>query len=57
MNEALLGKWVCRMLKTNKDDLCYTLLRNKYFQNKSSVHFEGNMISQFRKGWLGSEKV
>jgi hypothetical protein len=57
MNEALLGKWVWRMLKDNKDDLCYTLLKNKYFQNKSFVHFEGNMRSQFRKGWLRSEKV
>lgn len=27
MNEALVGKWVWRMIKANKDDLCYNLLK------------------------------
>lgn len=47
MNEPLLGKWLSRMSKVNKNDLSYTLLKIKYFQNKSFVHFEGNMGSQF----------
>jgi len=27
MNEALLGKWVWRMLKADIEDICYNLLK------------------------------
>jgi hypothetical protein len=28
MNDALLGKWVWRLMKANKDDVVYNLLKN-----------------------------
>ena len=41
MNEVLLGKWLRRMLNDNKDDLCYTLLKNKYFQKNHLCILKG----------------
>jgi len=32
MNKALLGKWACRMLRANKDDLCYNLLKKEILE-------------------------
>ena len=32
MNKVLLGKWAWRMLRANKDDLCYNLLKKEILE-------------------------
>lgn len=57
MNEALLGKWVWRMLRADLDEQCYKLLRNKYLQKNSFLQCNGSIGSQFRKGVLKTRDI
>lgn len=37
MNEALLEKWVWRILRADNNDMCYNLLKKKYLKTKAYV--------------------
>lgn len=50
MNESLIGKWGWRVLKADRDDLCFQLLQKKYLQNHSFWQCKGDVGSQFWKG-------
>jgi len=50
MNEALLGKWVWRILMAKEDDLCLNMLKRMYFKNKAFAQADGKYVSQFWKG-------
>lgn len=54
MNEALLTKWVWRILNNGEDDICCQLLRAKYLRRKSLQQCRGDKGSQF---WKGINKV
>lgn len=47
MNEALLGKWVWRLLKAREEDHCFILFKNKYFKNKSFTQADGRYGLKF----------
>lgn len=47
MNEALLGKWVWKILMAKEEDLCFNMLKRKYFRNKAFAQANGNNGSQF----------
>lgn len=55
MNEALLGKWVWRLLKA-REEQCFILFKNKYFKNKSFTQADGRYGSQFWKGIFKSRE-
>ena len=50
LNDALLLKWVWKMLEDKIEDLCSQLLKAKYCKNKPFVTSKGNTGSQFWKG-------
>ena len=57
MSEALVGKWVQRMLKADKEDICYNMLKRKQLRNKSFVRSEEGTGSQFWKGVIQTKKT
>ena len=54
MNEALLTKWIWRILENREDDLYCKLLRNKYMATKPFALSTANGGSQF---WKGIQKI
>ena len=50
LNDALLLKWVWRILAQRIGDLCYQLLRPKYLHNKTLMNSKNRTCSQFWKG-------
>lgn len=54
MNEALLIKWIWRILSNREEDICCQLLRAKYLKRKSLQECRGKNGSQF---WKGINKV
>lgn len=57
MSEALVGKWVQRMLKADKEDICYNMLKRRQLRNKSIVQSEEGTGSQFWKGVIQAKKT
>jgi len=54
MNEALLTKWIWRILENREDDLYCKLLRNKYMATKPFALSTAKGGSQF---WKGIQKI
>jgi len=50
LNDALLLKWVWRILAQRTGDLCCQLLRAKYLHNKTLMNNKNRTRSQFWKG-------
>lgn len=48
----LIGKWRWRILRTEKDDVCINLLRNKYLSRHQFIKASPDARSQFWKGVL-----
>lgn len=57
MNEALLGKWVWRILKADKKDICVKLLGKKYLRSNSFLQCDFLNGSQFWRGVLETRSV
>jgi hypothetical protein len=54
INECLLGKWIIK-LETGDNDLCSTLLRNKYLQGKGFFRVRLEGCISVCEGALGGE--
>ena len=54
LNDALLLKWVWRILDQREGDLCCQLLRAKYLGNRSLMNCNKRNVSQF---WRGVQSV
>lgn len=52
MNEALIGKWVWRILKADQNDLCFKILLTKYLRSKSFLQCDFLNDHSFGKGYL-----
>lgn len=50
LNDALLLKWVWRILEQKEGDLCCQLLQEKYLNNKSLMNRKKGNDSQFWRG-------
>jgi hypothetical protein len=44
LNEALIWKWVWRLLNCEEEDVCCQLLRAKYFPNEAFRHIWGSQF-------------
>jgi len=54
LNEALILKWVWKLYNSDEEDLCCSLLRNKYLRNKPFACSKKKGGSQF---WRGVQQV